>query len=452
MADAPPTTAGYPKPESGAPKPPTQIEDKNFFHLTLIIIFGIFATTLPQPQVLGRLPLQFLLKNQLHTKPDEMAFFFLACGLAWYIKPLAGILTDAFPIFGTRRRHYMLISTSLAAISWIGLAVIWHTLPTYKALLIGAIIVNVFMVMASTVTGAFLVEAGQSFGATGRLTSTRMFVQNFCGIINGYAGGMLASMAFLWVAGVNAVLIFSLFPITYIFLREKRQREANPEVLSNAGRQIGVIGRSGTLWAGLGFIFLFYFAPGFATLQFYRQTDELKFSPQFIGLLGSIGGVLGLLAAVIYAYLIKTLNLRTMLAFAILTTGLGTLLYLPMFYKGSGSAMIIDGQNGLFFTLAEIALMDLAARCTPVGSEGLGYGLILSVRNLAIFGADYLGSKLHDLHPKTFSFVTMVWLNVATTLVVLVFLPFLPAVIMRTRDKAKASEPDPELRPAEDDI
>ncbi len=430
----------------------TKVEDKNFFHLTLIIIFGIFATTLPQPQVLGRLPLQFLLKNQLHTKPDQMAFFFLACGLAWYIKPIAGILTDAFPIFGTRRRHYMLISTSLAAVSWIGLAVIWHVFPTYWALLTGAIIVNVFMVMASTVTGAFLVEAGQSFGATGRLTSVRMFVQNVAGTINGYVGGMLASMAFLWVAGVNAVLVFSLFPITYVFLKEKRRRDSNTQVLENAGRQIGNIGRSGTLWAGLGFIFLFYFAPGFATLQFYRQTDELKFTPQFIGLLASIGGILGLLSSVIYGYMIKKFSLRTMLGFAILCAGLGTLLYLPIFYTGSKSAMLIDGQNGLFFTLAEIGLMDLAARCTPIGSEGLGYGLILSVRNLAIFGADYLGSKLHDVNPHTFTFSTMVWLNGGTTLIVLLLLPFLPAAMMRTKDKPTPSEPDPELRPAEDDI
>src|SRR5205085_941008 len=102
----------------------------------------------------------------------------------WYLKPFAGILTDAFPIFGTRRRHYMLISCVLAAISWIGMWVLWVTFHSYQALLLGAIIVNLFMVMASTVTGAFLVEAGQSFGATGRLTSIRMFVQNGCSLLN----------------------------------------------------------------------------------------------------------------------------------------------------------------------------------------------------------------------------------------------------------------------------
>jgi hypothetical protein len=39
----------------------TKVEDRNLLHLGLVIVFGIFATTLPQPQALGKLPLQFLL-------------------------------------------------------------------------------------------------------------------------------------------------------------------------------------------------------------------------------------------------------------------------------------------------------------------------------------------------------------------------------------------------------
>lgn len=425
--------------------PRTKVEERSFSNLALIILFGVFATTLPQPQVLGRLPLTFLLKDQLHCSREQVAFFFLACGLAWYVKPIAGLLTDAFPIFGTRRRHYMLISSALAGASWIALGLIKHS---YSALLIGAIIVNLFMVMASTVTGAFLVEAGQSYGATGRLTSMRMFVQNACTFLNGFGGGFLASGLFLWAAGVNAVLILTLFPVTYFFLREKKIAGRNTQVFHNAGEQLKTIGRSKSLWWGLIFIFLFYFAPGFGTMLTFHQSDDLKFSTQFIGSLASIGGALGLVAAIVYGLLSKKLNLRTLIFIGVLTASLGNLLYLA--YTNSTRAMLIDAQNGFFFTLAEIALMDLAARATPVGCEGLGYGLIMSVRNFAIFGADFLGSKLaDDLHIK---FNTMVLVNSGFTLFVLVLLPFLPAAIMQTKDKAKPSEPDPELRPAADDI
>jgi len=96
----------------------TKVEGRNLIHLALVIIFGIFASTMPQPQVLGRLPIQFLLKNEIGVTREQMAEFFFWCGLAWYLKPFAGILTDAFPIFRTRRRHYLLISSVLIALSW----------------------------------------------------------------------------------------------------------------------------------------------------------------------------------------------------------------------------------------------------------------------------------------------------------------------------------------------
>jgi MFS family permease len=405
------------------------VSSKSFFDLSLIIIVGIFATTLPQPQVLGRLPLTFLLKDQLHAPASRVSFFFFACGLFWYLKPIAGILTDAFPIFGTRRRGYMLISTALAAVSWLALALLPRT---YNSLLLGSIIVNLFMVMASTATGAFLVEAGQSIGATGRLSSIRSFVQNACTALNGYAGGLLASVALLWSAGINAALVFSLFPITYIFLREAKARGTNKEAFSNAGRQVAIIGKASGLWWTIIFVFLFYFSPGFGTLLTYKQSDQLHFSKEYIGLLGTIAGIGGLLAAVVYAYAIKKVQIRPLLYLGIVIASLSSVIYL--FYSSKTVAPVIDFTNGICFTFAEVALMDLMARSTPRGCEGLGYGLVLSVRNVALFGADFLGSTLSDKYKLPFS--TMVWINTLTTLAVIVLLPFLPNAIMATRDKS----------------
>jgi hypothetical protein len=199
----------------------TKVEDRNLLHLALVIVFGIFATTLPQPQALGKLPLQFLLKNEVGVTREQMAAFFFWCGLAWYLKPFAGILTDAFPLFRTRRRHYLLISSVLASASWIGMTFVPHG---YGAMLWGALIVNLFIVMASTVTGAFLVEAGQSLSATGRLTALRIFISNFCTLIQGPLGGLLATGGFMWATGANAALVLSIFPIAYIFLRERACR------------------------------------------------------------------------------------------------------------------------------------------------------------------------------------------------------------------------------------
>jgi len=411
----------------------SRLPEDSFLHIGIIIAAGIFATTLAQPQVMGKLPLQHLLKDSLHVTKEQMARFFFLCGIAWYFKPFAGILTDAFPLFGTRRRNYLLAAGTLATISWIGLAFVPKT---YDGLLYGCIVVNFFMVIASTVVGAFLVESGQRKGATGRLTALRQTVSNVCTLINGPVSGFLASGAFAVASGANALIVFSIVPVAFLYLREKKVAERNQDALKNAGQQLRLIGRSRNLWFAILFIGLFYFSPGFNTPLYYRQTDDLKFSQEFIGFLGVFSGFFGILGALLYSRLIKKVNMKTMIVTGIITFALGNLLYL--FYNGQSLAIAIESQNGLFFTLAEISLMDLAARSTPAGCEGLGYSLILSARNLALFGADWLGSYLADSLKWEFS--KLVYLNVGTTLLVLILLPFLPKVLMTARDSGQAQD------------
>jgi hypothetical protein len=130
---------------------------------------GVFATTLAQPAVI-KLPLQNLLKTDLHVGPEGMAVFFAVSALAWYFKPLAGLLSDSVPLFGTRRRHYLLASAATAAVLWLLVAVVPRS---YGSLLWAVVAMNSMLVMGSTVVGGLLVEAGQRYGATGRLTSAR---------------------------------------------------------------------------------------------------------------------------------------------------------------------------------------------------------------------------------------------------------------------------------------
>jgi hypothetical protein len=70
----------------------------------VLIGAGVFATTFPQPINL-RLPFQHLLKTDLHVSRETMAAFFAVSMIAWYLKPIGGILSDTVPLFGTRRRH-----------------------------------------------------------------------------------------------------------------------------------------------------------------------------------------------------------------------------------------------------------------------------------------------------------------------------------------------------------
>jgi Major Facilitator Superfamily len=412
-----------------------QRPDKALRYAALVIVAGVLATTLAQPQVLARLPLQNLLKNELRVDRTANAAFFFWAGLAWYLKPFAGILTDAFPLFGSRRKSYILISATLAALSWLALIVTPHD---YRKLLFVVIVINTFMVVASTVVGGYMVETAQANSGSGRLTAIRQFVQQACLIVNGPVAGYLASIAFGWTAAACGGVMFLLVPVTILFLREQRKRSDSRQILANARKQLVNIATARTMWAAAALMALFYIAPGFGTALFYKQQNDLHLSTQAQGFLQLIAGVFGVLAAVGYGILCRRLNLCTLLVGCMVIATAANLGYL--FYSSAGRAQAIEGLNGFGYTLAELALMDLAVRSTPAGSEGLGFSLMVSVRNLALFGTDWFGSKLLDQYH--FSFDSLVIANSATTLIAVPLVFLLPRLIVLRKD-AEIYEPAP---------
>ncbi len=392
----------------------------------IMVGLAAFVTTFAQPGVIGRLPFALLLKNQLHFNAETLAGFMFIVTFAWSVKPIAGILSDSFPLFRTRRRHYMLFGSGLAAICWLLMGVVPKH---YWPLLLAAAGANAFMVVASTVMGGLMVEAGRKYSISGRITSIRQTLQSAVSVGNGLVGGYLATMAFGWIVGIAAGLLTVLCVVTFFVLTERPAATRDVDVLQNAGRQLITLFKSKTLWAAGCFLALVYISPGFTTPLLYMQTDKLHFTPPYIGLMETIEGVAGLIGAAIYGVICRRFNLRQLLTSAITVNALATLLYLG--YAG-GTAPFIHALSGFAVVLSELSLMDLAVRSTPRGCESLGFSLMMSARNLALGSSDVIGSKLVDSYGWLFH--QLVWLNAGTTALVLVFLPLLPNVIMSRKD------------------
>ena len=217
-----------------------------------------------------------------------------------------------------------------------------------------------------------------------------------------------------------------LVPVTMLYLRERRPAVDARLLLGNARAQLVNIASARTMWAAAGLMALFYVAPGFGTAVFYRQQNDLHMGTEAQGLLQLIGGVFGVMAAIGYGVLCRRMNLRSLLVVCMVFGTVANLGYL--FYTSVGRAQAIEGLNGFGYTLAELALMDLAVRATPAGSEGLGFALMVSVRNLALFGTDWFGSMLLDTYH--FSFDALVIANSVTTAAAVPLVFLLPAVIV----------------------
>lgn len=77
-----------------------------------MLVLGL-SLLLSNSMGLATLPLQYLLKDHMHLGATAIARFFALAGAAWYAKPLAGMLSDSVPLWGTRRRSYLLLSSAL---------------------------------------------------------------------------------------------------------------------------------------------------------------------------------------------------------------------------------------------------------------------------------------------------------------------------------------------------
>ena len=414
--------------------------ERALVYAAIVILVGVIATTLAQTVILAKIPLQNILKNTLHADRTANAGFFFWSTLPWYFKPLIGMFQDAVPAFGSRRRSYLIIGGATATLCWFGLALV----PvTYGGLLALSILISTAMVVASTAIGGYMVEAGRASAEPGRLTSVRNVAEQISVLCGGPGGGFLGTIALVWTGVACGAIALLIVPVAWFFIHERAQPTAPGRFLAEARTQLRAIGSARTLWAAAGLAALFYSAPGLVTAVFYIQQNDLHMNTQAQGFLTFLSGSAGVVAAALYgAFACRRLTLRTLLIVCLLAGAVGNFAY--WFYGSVTQASIAETVNGFGYTLAEVAIMHLAVRATPAGSEALGFSLIMSVRNFCLYGGDWIGAAMIDRWHLPFH--QLVAINAATTLLAVPLVLFLPKALTLARD-ARQSDATIDMTP-----
>lgn len=399
-----------------------------FWRTAAVIGAGIFVTGLGWPGLIGRLPFGLLLKNRLHLPPEKVAAFWAIGTIAWYFKPLFGLVCDAWPLFGTRRRGYLLLGTVVATAGWLTFAVLP---PGYGAWIGNMTALNLGLVVVSAAIGGMQVEEGQRRGATGRLGAMRTALEGLMSLVAGPLGGVLAALSIAATAIAGGATVGLLLPVTLLLHREPRTAVTDQTVWSRALVDLKRIVRSRPMWTTSLLLFFVYLSPGLQTPLLYYQQDVLKLDARFMGLLQLVGGAGVLVGAALYTWLCRRLPLRWSLLGGIVLSAAAALLYLA--YRSATAALVIEALVGLTGALGTLPLYDLAARATPKGSESFGFALMMSVRNIALFAiSDPLGSLLYGRYHLGLDKLALV--NAGSTLAVVLLIPLIPAALLDPRE------------------
>lgn len=391
------------------PPPPESPTDRagKLWPLATTMAVGVFSTTFVQIQSIGSLPLNSLLMKKMGLNSNEAATFMSLVTLPWTFKVIAGLLVDGVPLFGSRRRSYLLASSIVAMVMWFVMAAASHN---QHLLLIAALGMNTALVFGSTTAGGLLVEGGQRFNASGKLSSLRAFAQNLGAAVAMPLSGYLAGHALGWTSAVAAVPLSCMFLATWFFLREpclpsvqetsRSFGEACARVARSIGRQLGNVLRPQMLMPALLLLFI-QGVPTFRSTSFYEyQTKTLGYSDEVLGWLGLAGLGVALLGPVGYALICRKLPLRVSLYGSIGLTAASCLPYLfyPEWNGGASLARVlaIEAVGTFLMYLAYVPLFDLAVRSTPKGSEALGFSLLISVWNIGLMIGGKLGPWIYQ--------------------------------------------------------
>jgi len=338
-------------------------------------------------------PLNYYLKV-IGWTPLQVTAYLAILNFPWVIKPVFGLVSDFIPLFGYRRKSYLIISSicAVGAYAWIARL----SEPSEFALLL--VLTSYAMATASTLCGALLAENGQSF----RLSSTfvgQQWLWFYIAIMaSSFVGGELVQRlpplsALQAAAGVAAVASIAVIFASLFLLSEGKSR-ANRLEMQRTFQSIVAALKSTKLYVVALFLFLYSFAPGFGTPLYYFMTDDLKFSQSYIGILGSIASAGWIVGALAHRWLLWKMSSKALLYVSIVFGTLAAASFLLL--ADELTAAIVNFANGAAMMIATIATLTLAADYCPKRSEGFAFAGLMSIMNFADLCSNNAGAFLYE--------------------------------------------------------
>jgi hypothetical protein len=361
----------------------------------LIIAAGTISTSLAQPDLLD-LPIRRLLKEEWGASQSQMAMLFGIGALAWYVKPIAGLLVDGIALFGTHRRYYLIISALVAGALWVLLGMASHS---YLLLLLGVVAMQCMLVIGSTVLGGFLVERGKLLRAEGRLVSCRMFVENACVLIAGPLAGYLAGLPFITAALIGAAIAVVIAPIAAVCVTEPVQEQSTLVGAKYLLFDIKSMVNSRAIWLVAIFSLISSIPHSFGTPLYFYQKNALAFSDVEIGYLTAFAGLGGLLGSGLYQFLCRQFPMQWLLVLGTLGFPIGIASYL--LYVSFPSGLIVEFVSGLLFAIGTLGVMQSAVISTLGSSAAFGFAVFMSASNAGAAIGDNLAALLVERVPMT---------------------------------------------------
>ncbi|MEH1859315.1 MAG: folate/biopterin family MFS transporter [Nostoc sp.] len=410
--------------------------------LTVYFVQGILG--------LSRLAVSFFLKDELLLSPVQVSALLGIVFLPWMIKPVFGFISDGLPIFGYRRRPYLILSGILGTASWMSLATIVHTSwAATLAIALGSLSVA----MSDVIVDSLVVERarGESQAKAGSLQSLCWGASAIGGLITAYFSGLLLQyFTTRTVFGITALFPLIVSGVAWLIAESPVSKDAEDSNQTNSlpiKHQLGQLRQAisqKTIWLPTAFIFIWQATPNADSAFFYFSTNELHFEPEFLGRVHLVTSFASLAGVWIFQRFLKNIPFRVIFAWStVLSSILGMTMLLLVTHTnrllGIDDHWFSLGDSLILTVMGKIAFMQvmvLAARLCPSGVEATLFALLMSIYNSAGTVSHAFGALITYWLGITATNFESLWLLVVitnlSTLLPLPFIKWLPAADEQT--------------------
>lgn len=416
---------------------------------------------------LARLAVSFFLKDDLALSPAEVGALTGVAALPWVVKPLFGFLSDGLPLFGYRRRPYLILSGLLGTAAWLSLATVVNTA---WAATVAILLSSVSVAISDVIADSLVVERArrESLSASGSLQSLTWGASALGGLITAYLSGwLLQQFSTQTVFAITATFPLVVSAVAWLIAEEHIDRSQSENAAAQPGMKAvkhqiqqlrGAITQK-AIWLPTAFIFIWQATPTADSAFFFFTTNELGFEPEFLGRVRLVTSVASLVGIWLFQRFLKNIPFRQIMGWTtVLSAALG-MTALILVTHANRSLGIDDrwfslGDSLVLTVMGQIAFMPvlvLSARLCPPGVEATLFALLMSIWNLSGLLSHELGALITHWLGITETNFDNLWLLVVITntssLLPLPFLGWLPAADPKA--EIRSTETEPSLPPAE---
>ncbi|KAG6591100.1 Folate-Biopterin transporter (FBT) family [Phytophthora cinnamomi] len=288
------------------------------------------------------LAVNYFFKDNLQLQPADAQSLLTVMMVPWSTKPLYGIISDSFPLFGYHRKSYMILCSSMGTIASLTLAV-----PNLVTTPTGAVLMLTLNSLSTAVIDVVI--------------DARVVEMSRLDPKNGAGDLQSVSWVSLSVGGILGSFL------------------SGPATHNLGVRGVFCLSAVGSI------------SPGYSQVFFYFTTEVLHFTPEFLGTISAFGYIFLMAGTMLYNTCFKDMSFRRIffiaqlslavvsLLDAVLVTRLNLSIGIPDKAFVLGDAVLSD----IISRLKTMPVLVLCAKLCPKGIEGTLFALLMSISNFS---------------------------------------------------------------------